>query len=108
MKASQPGDIFDRPNQIRSDHATQTCFHSMDHRSGMPAVGRRGGFCVAACPGLVGNRRTPFVRNQTTVTTMLKKYFSLQYWLDALFDDGWCTLGVPDGFDGADALLQTD
>jgi len=42
------------------------------------------------------------------VITMLNKYFSLQYWLDALFDDGWCTLGVPDGFDAADALLITD
>ena len=74
----------------------------------MPAVGRGGSLCIAACPHLVGNCRTPFVRDQTTVITMLNKYFSLQYWLDALFDDGWCTLGVPDGFDAADALLITD
>jgi hypothetical protein len=36
---------------------------------------------------------------------MFKKLLSLQYWIDALFDDGWCCLGTPDGLDPADALL---
>lgn len=74
----------------------------------MPVVGCGGSICLAACPGLVRNRWTLFVRDQTTVTTMMNKYFSVQYWLDALFDDGWCTLGVPDGFDAPDALLLID
>jgi hypothetical protein len=39
---------------------------------------------------------------------MLNKYFSLQYWLDALFDDGWCMLGVPDAVVAADAMLPLD
>jgi hypothetical protein len=108
MKRSYPKDIFKRPNQIRSDHATQTCFHSMGHRASLPAVGRGGSLCIAARAYLVGIRRTPFVRDQTTVITMFKKYVSLQYWLDALFDDGWCTLGVPDGFVTADAVLLVD
>jgi hypothetical protein len=36
------------------------------------------------------------------VTTMLWKFLTLQKILDALFDDSWCSLGLPDGFDGMD------
>lgn len=39
---------------------------------------------------------------------MWKKYLSLQYWVDALFDEGWCSLGLPEGLSDdavpADAL----
>jgi hypothetical protein len=34
--------------------------------------------------------------------TMFWKLLSLQKFLDALFDDSWCNLGLPDGFDGID------
>ena len=33
---------------------------------------------------------------------MLKKYLSLQAWLDTLFDDNWCTLGLPEGLAAAE------
>lgn len=36
---------------------------------------------------------------------MLWKYLSLQKFLDALFDEGWCSLGLPEGFAGADAEI---
>ena len=36
------------------------------------------------------------------VTTMFWKLLSLQKFLDALFDDSWFSLGLPDGFDGMD------
>jgi hypothetical protein len=31
---------------------------------------------------------------------MFWNYFRLQKFLDALFDDSWFSLGLPDGFDG--------
>jgi hypothetical protein len=34
------------------------------------------------------------------VTPMFWKLLSLQKFLDALFDDSWCNLGLPEGFDG--------
>jgi hypothetical protein len=34
--------------------------------------------------------------------TMFWKLLTLQKILDALFDDSWCSLGLPDGFDGMD------
>lgn len=37
---------------------------------------------------------------------MLKKHLSLQAWLDALFDDNWCVLGLPEGL--ADAVWPTE
>jgi hypothetical protein len=33
---------------------------------------------------------------------MFWKLLTLQKLLDALFDDGWCSLGLPKGFDGID------
>ena len=33
---------------------------------------------------------------------MFWKLLSLQKFLDALFDDSWFSLGLPDGFDGMD------
>ena len=33
---------------------------------------------------------------------MFWKFLTLQKLLDALFDDAWCSLGLPDGFDGMD------
>jgi len=35
---------------------------------------------------------------------MFWKLFSLQKMLDALFDDSWCSLGIPEGHAMAEAL----
>ncbi len=35
---------------------------------------------------------------------MFWKLFSVKKMLDALFDDGWCTLGLPEGADANDAV----
>lgn len=34
---------------------------------------------------------------------MFWKFLTLQKLLDTLFDDAWCSLGLPDGFDAIDA-----
>ncbi len=36
---------------------------------------------------------------------MIWKLLSLQHMLDALFDDGWCNLWLPEGHDTLDAPL---
>jgi hypothetical protein len=38
---------------------------------------------------------------------MFWKFFSISKILDALFDDGWCDLGLPEADDGLDATLAT-
>jgi hypothetical protein len=36
---------------------------------------------------------------------MFWKFFSVKNILDALFDDGWCSLGLPEADDDCDAVL---
>lgn len=35
---------------------------------------------------------------------MFWKFFSVQKMLDALFDDAWCSLGLPEGADDSETL----
>jgi hypothetical protein len=39
------------------------------------------------------------------VSTMFWKFLSLQKILDALFDDSWCSLGLPEAFEGMEAAV---
>jgi hypothetical protein len=43
--------------------------------------------------------------NSSKVMPMFFQFFSVKKILDALFDDSWCTLGLPEGEEALDLLL---